>query len=72
MKRVDGDAALLVFFVLVGLIPVMGDATAHRNFGAESTLGMLMAASSLVALYRRGRLLFRARSLRRNLLTQER
>ena len=71
MKQVDGDIALLVFFSLVGLIPVGADVSLGRTLGAESTLGLIVVGASLLGLYQRSLLLLRARALRRALLTGE-
>jgi hypothetical protein len=70
--KFDGDSALLLFLILVGLIPVTADLAEGRRIGGLTTLAMLLVALSTWALMRRALVLHRARAIRRQLLTQER
>lgn len=64
----DGDAALLLVFVLVGTLPVIGDALNHRAFGWESAVGMLVVLFAGAGLFQRVIQILRARRLGRSLL----
>ena len=68
----DGDSALLLFLILVGLIPVTADLVEGRRVGGLTTLAMLVVGLASWALVGRARVLYRARSIRRQLLAHER
>jgi hypothetical protein len=70
--KFDGDSALLLFLISVGLVPVWGDLSEHRRVGGLTTLAMLVVTLATFGLLRRSLLLFRARALRRQLLASER
>jgi hypothetical protein len=68
VRRIDGDIALLLFLALVGLIPVAGDLSEARAFGAEATIGLLLTVASMAGALKRAAVLLRARSIQRHLL----
>jgi hypothetical protein len=70
--KFDGDSALLLFIIAIGLIPVVGDLERGRPVGGLTTVAMVLVLWCSWGLLHRARLLFRARSLRRQLLAQER
>ena len=64
----DGDVWLLALLVGAGALPVIADVAHHRPFGAEATLGGLVALASAAGLVRRLTTHLRAEALRRRML----